>query len=34
MSHSINIEYISVADLIPYAANSRTYNEMPNDANS
>lgn len=27
MSHSINIEYIPVAELIPYAANSRTHSD-------
>lgn len=28
MSHSINIEYVPVADLIPYAANSRTHSDV------
>ena len=27
MSHSINIEYIPVAEIIPYAANSRTHSD-------
>lgn len=28
MSHSINIEYVPVSDLIPYAANSRTHSDV------
>ena len=28
MSHSINIEYVPVAELIPYAANSRTHSDV------